>query len=116
MSMALHPSAVLITAASGRLTAWDLLAGGERLRVVQLQDPNLPGAALAQAAGEHTSHVSLVGALLGTRALLSRLAGWSSSPFFLLSPVGDTVICELGALVKVVHIPFPSLRSKSKRA
>lgn len=65
--MALHPSAVLITAANGQLTAWDLLAGAERLRIVRLRNPDLPGAAATACGPASTNHVMLLGESMGAR-------------------------------------------------
>lgn len=81
VDFALHASSILITASNATLTAWDLLAKGERLRTISLQDASVPVA-------------------------LSAAAGSSSTNRLLLD--GRRVVCDLGRLVKAVSLPFPS--------
>eukprot|EP00049_Salpingoeca_infusionum_P019224 m.360901 g.360901 ORF g.360901 m.360901 type:complete len:1267 (-) comp19221_c0_seq1:351-4151(-) len=85
LTMVLHPSSILVTAAEGVLTAWDLLAGGERVRTVKLKSPML------------LQHDTLP--LGGAEDMML---------------VGDTVVCTHAASVKLIRLPFPLIRDFTK--
>eukprot|EP00045_Choanoeca_perplexa_P014514 m.171144 g.171144 ORF g.171144 m.171144 type:complete len:1295 (+) comp16702_c0_seq2:210-4094(+) len=80
LAMTLHESNVLLTVSEGCLTAWDLMAGGERLRTVAL---------------EETESRRII---TNNHALLSQ----------------DHVMCDYGKAVKVLHVPFPTLRHRQR--
>lgn len=87
LDFALHSSSILITAAVGQLTVWDLQTQGERLRTINLTDDTVPLAMTPQA-----------GSLATNRLLLH----------------GNRVLCDLGCLIKTVVLPFPVRSNKSK--
>eukprot|EP00051_Salpingoeca_urceolata_P022256 m.358162 g.358162 ORF g.358162 m.358162 type:complete len:1114 (+) comp19945_c1_seq18:3867-7208(+) len=80
VDFALHERSVLVTACDGKLTAWDLVGGGERLRTVPLMSEVVP-------------------------AGLQALPGSMCTNTLLLED--DTIVCDLGRLVKFVQLPFP---------
>ena len=77
----LHPSSILVTASNGALTAWDLIAFGERLRSIPLIDDRVPVWPLTTAAASATT----------THLILDR----------------NNVVCNYGPLIKTVELPFP---------
>jgi len=87
VALHLHPSGVLLTAVEGRLTAWDVLAGGERLRTIELETD---------------------GTEQGSRLTLG---GKESSRVIMLE---DKVIVDLDRNLKVVHVPLPARRGSAK--
>ncbi|EGD75912.1 hypothetical protein PTSG_00621 [Salpingoeca rosetta] len=90
-SLVLHPSSILVTVSNAELTAWDVMASGERIRTIALDiDPATSTPAAAHEPPLHDSHV------------IELMAD-------------DTVLCSFGSRLYVVRLPFPTLRKHKEQ-